>query len=268
MADEAKPDTTPAADGGSANSGDTPPQGGKKKIEFDADTQAFVNGKIDEAYSRAWKKAETEFGGKFAEAATKIETLTKELAALKEGGAKGKEEPPKSGQPTKEEVVAEVARLQAHISELQEGLKTIKAERDGLKETVSASEQKRREATKLDKFLGAIPNKMSFFSPKEAYLLALAEGQLQLDDKGDLVVINPATNLPRLGRDMEPMKPEEYIAEFAANHPWMVKVEVTPGTGSAESRNVAVGKEKPKPYAEMTAAELEAEIQRVKNQAR
>ena len=258
MADEAKPDATPAGDGASANSGDTPPQGGKKKIEFDADTQAFVNGKIDEAYSRAWKKAETEFGGKFADAATKIETLTKELTVLKEGGAKGKEEPPKPGQPTKEEVVAEVARLQAHINELQDGLKTIKAERDGLKETVSTSEQRRREATKLDKFLGSIPDKLTFFSPKEAYALALAEGQLQLDDKGDLVVINPATNLPRLGRDMEPMKPEEYIAEFAAKRPWMVQVEVIPGTGSAESRNVAVGKEKPKPYAEMTAAELEA----------
>lgn len=269
MADEVKPDTTPA-DGGGAPQDETPAPA-RKKFEFDADAQEFINGKIDEAYQRAFKKAEAQLGGQLAEAQTKMEQLTKELGALRDG-SKGKEKGKESdGQPqggqTKAEIEDEAKKLRAQISELQEGLKTIKSERDTMKTTLESTERERRESTKLDKFLSSIPDRLKFFSPKEAYALAMAEGQLQLNDKGDLVVINPATGLPRLGRDMEPMKPEDYIAEFASKRPWMVEADVAPGTGGTESRTISVRKGQ-KSYADMTPVELEAEIQRVKNQAR
>lgn len=270
MSDEAKPDTTPAADGGSSTDGGTPPPA-KKKFEFDSEAQTFINSKIDEAYQRAFSKAETQFGGQLAEAQTKLETLTKELSAMK-GGEKGEKKgdeggDSKPGQPTKAEVEEEVKRLRAQINELQDGLKTIKSERDTLKTDLTNVEGKRREATQRDRFLEAMPANIQFFNVGEAYTLALQEGQLQLNDKGELVVMNPSTGLPRLGRDMEPMSPGDYIAEFAEKRPWMVKSEVTGGTGGTESRHTAV-KTGTKRYEDMTPAELEAEIQRVKNQVR
>lgn len=273
MTDEGHvPDTTTTADGSGTPTGTGTPAtpDGKKKIELDEATQQFLNSKIEQTYGKAYSKAEKLYAGQITEAQARIESLQKELEDLKTAA---KAPDPKKGEPAPPKVAEgptdEVLKAQAQYKEMVDAFKVVKDERDALKANLSTAEQKRREATIRDRFLAAVPDGIVPFSPNEAYLLVMNEGQLQLDDSGgNLVVINPATGHPRLGRDAEPMSPGEYIAEFFGKRPWMVKSESAGGTGATESRKmVAATPGSAKSVKDLTAEELEQMIQATKNRA-
>lgn len=242
----------------SGGEGATNNQNAESKLEFNEVQRRWIENHGNEMFGKGAKKAEDTLTPKLSEASSKIEALTKEIdtlkAATKESGSKKKEQ--------QSAEIEQIQQLQGRIEEMQAIVTRITSEKNEAVTKLGSYESERTKARKSQAFLSAIPDNIKFFSNDEVY--TLLEPVVQ-EHEGQFVVINPKTGLPRLGNDLSsPMTLSEYISQFAAEKPHLVKAPDTDGgTGQGETRRTDT-KTGDADVDKLNAAELEALIQKVK----
>jgi hypothetical protein len=197
-----------------------------QKVTFDERQQAKVTELIIAGKSEAAKELRAEH------AALKAETdaLKTELAAAKAAAAKA----PVGAK--KDAATADVEALQAQIAEMKAVSESFKTEKEQL---VAAANRKAQETTearaeitriKRDAEIKSAAGQHGFYNPDD--VAALTSGSIRYDEsRGKYIVVGDGDQ-PRLNAQMEPMSLDEYYADYASKHKYMVRSDFKGGVGS------------------------------------
>lgn len=243
------------------------PNGGtteKPKVEFSPEQQSVLDGLINAAFAKAFEKAKVESD-------TKVKTLEEQLAELKASKAAApaapeapKVEAPKTVKEVDAKTSAETAALKAQLEEVKAIAEALKAQREEADKRAAEVSKRNHSAQIKEAFISA-SEKVSFFDRMSEFK-HMADA-LQLDENGNVVVINPATKLPRLNTNVQPMTLEEFVADYAKQKPWTVKApssEVAGGSGAGENRKLETTQKATTPdIAKMSHDEILAEAEKV-----
>jgi hypothetical protein len=232
--------------------------GSKTKVVFSDEQQAWLENWGNSMFAKGRTKAEseikTQYEGQVGTLTAQVNDLKTQLDAATKAAS---EATTKAG---KKEANEEVSQLKAQLDEMLGSLKDIKSERDTIRgeRDAHATELKSlRETQKVAQRRGEFAEAardLNFIDVDEVYTLIAPE--LSEDESGETVVMNPATKRPRINREGEPMKLSEYLAQFAAKKPHLVRAaETTGGTGAAASRNGA-GSNSNSQKSEKTSADI------------
>jgi chromosome segregation ATPase len=208
--------------------------GSKTKVVFSDEQQAWLENWGNSMFAKGRTKAEseikTQYEGQVGTLTAQVNDLKTQLDAATKAAS---EATTKAG---KKEANEEVSQLKAQLDEMLGSLKDIKSERDTIRgeRDAHATELKSlRETQKVAQRRGEFAEAardLNFIDVDEVYTLIAPE--LSEDESGETVVMNPATKRPRINREGEPMKLSEYLAQFAAKKPHLVRAaETTGGTG-------------------------------------
>jgi hypothetical protein len=208
---------------------DKPKPAKKKKLELDPEQTEGVKDLVNKTFGAGFDKAE-------AIKNKEIEALNAQLAELKaklEAPKKEDAPPPPPPPPPPAPKDDPVAKLNAEMEELRNVVKQAlgaKGEAEAKLETFSKVAV---EAEKKDAFLRSLGT-VQFFEPMDVF--DDIKDQLGKDEEhNSTIVLNPKTKTARLGIDMQPIPLSEFIAEYAAKKPWLVKGDSAEGTGSGPS---------------------------------
>lgn len=257
-------DVTPNPDGEgvSTQSAAQPTKPGNVRVTFDEVQQRWVEHHGDEMFGKGFKKAEALYESKTASLDAELRSTKTELETLR-----GELQAVKAGKPTtqagRDEQATDISRLQATIEELQETVKTLKAEKESAESRVQRATEIERAATIRAAFTRAIPKGVEFFDVDEALEIGQKDGKLELSEHGTVFIVNPRTGNPRIGSDGDPMTLAAFVNEIVAKKPYLVKSNLSSGSGSGEARELS---REPKPAnpATMSKDEFEAVKNRVK----
>jgi hypothetical protein len=236
--------------------------GEKKKVTFDADQQTLVNNIIDQAYTKAYEKAD-------AKRKEEVTALQLELDGLKALAAKDTKKDDKvddkkdDKKPAKKsEHEEEINALRAQVDELMKGVDGLRSAKDAAEQRAQKIEETNKQTTIKDKFI-QVADKFEFFDRMDVF--ALTKDQLALNDEGDVVIINPATKQPRKNAELRDMSLDEFLSDFATKKPQMVRSKNSGGgTGGGENRKVDLSDKKDIPdYAKMSKEEFQKLTQNV-----
>lgn len=198
-------------------------EGVNKKVVFDEAQQEKVNELIREAQGRAAKELrEAAEAAKAEAAALKAKLAEAEQARLAADGGKDKKD-------VDAELKAEMERVkQSHRDELASARKVAEAkEREAAQAAEALSSMKKQIA------MQAAASKINFVDT--SVVTTLTRDKISFDkDLGRFVVLNDNGSL-RMNASFEPISLDEFYAEFASTHAYLVRGDVKPGSGSAES---------------------------------
>jgi len=204
-----------------------------QRIVFDERQQKKVNELIEQAMGRAGKEARTET----AEIKARFSTLEDELKQARLDLVKAKT----SSQ--KQEAGDDIKALESTIKEMQNAHKTVTEDRDRALKAVQQKdlEVKRAETSALnirkEIMLTQAANKINPFDV--GAVVSLTENSIAWDaERARFMVVDPASQQPRLNSAFDQMTVDEFFAEYANKHPYMVKTGARPGTGSSDSSNL------------------------------
>ncbi len=201
-----------------------------KKPTFDAAQQAKVNELIRDATAR---------GG--AEARTAAETFKTEAATLKSQLEEAKAELTRAKTPSqKKEANADVDALKDRITEMENVHKTVTTELENTRKLAQQREtevKSAKEATINVRKESVLTQAVGKINPFEIdTVVGMIKDSVVWDDsKQAFVVVDPVNGQPRINSSFEPMKLDEFIAEFASRKPYLIRGGVKTGTGSSES---------------------------------
>jgi hypothetical protein len=233
----------------------------KTKVEFSPEQQTVLDGLINAAFAKAFAAANKQFEPVVQGLTTELQTLKSQIPASKEQKT---EEKPKEKKTTAE-LTEDTAALRAQLDEIRQVAESLKKQREEQEQRALELAKQNKAAQVKEAFIRA-SEKVSFFDRMSEF--DHMEKQLQLDESGQVVVINPATKLPRLNMNAQPMTLEEFVADYAKQKPWTVKApttEVAGGTGSSEQRKLdTTGSKQPaKDWSKMPLEDLLAEAEEV-----
>jgi hypothetical protein len=236
----------------------------KPKVEFTPEQQGVLDGLINAAFAKAFEKAEVESG-------KKIKTLEDQLNEMKAkqtpqapvAKTEPKIEAPKTVAAVDTKINEETAALRAQLEEVKAIAEALKTQREEADKRATEVAKKNNSAQIKEAFITA-SEKVNFFDRMSEFK-HMADS-LQLDENGEVVVINPATKMPRLNTNVQAMSLEEFVTDYAKQRPWTVKApssEVTGGSGAGENRKVEAPKTTTPDIAKMSNEELLAEAEKV-----
>jgi hypothetical protein len=237
----------------------------KPKIEFSSEQQTFVNELINGTFGKAWEKAEATFGPKITALETKLAELSTPKTGTQQTPKIDEKKPEEKGSKAKSAPQDEAnAALQAQLDELRSIAEQLKQDKlDAEKRATDVARQNKTSRIK-EAFIG-VSDKVSFFDRMSEY--KHMENQLDEDETGNIIVLNPATKLPRLNTSLQPMTLEEFVQDYAKQKPWTVKAakeQVAGGSGAGDSRKLATKQEdKVVDFAKLSNEELLAEAEKV-----
>lgn len=239
------------------------------KVTFTEDQQALLQKIVDGAYTKAYEKAEGQWKGK-------LDTLTAQVEELKKTPAKKDEQKPPTvpdDKPKDEkkdkphEAAPEYTALAAQLDEIRTVATGLKADKDKADAEIAAERKKNKEARIKEQYFRS-SDKVDFFDRMDVF--ALIEGELDLDDDGNVVIMNPKTKQPRIsGVDPEKnMSLDQYLTDFAKAKPHMVRAtNADGGSGSGENRRTETTTKKDVvDYNKMTDEEFRALTSKVISQ--
>lgn len=243
----------------------------KDKVKFDAAQTLFVNNLYNRAHGEAKEKADKEWAEKLAAEKAELARIAAEekAALLAQLDELKKVQTPKPDEKPPEAKIEDnplFKQMQAQYQEIHGIFSAVKQERDALKANQDKTEKERIKSRKKDQFLGALGDaKVNFFDPLEAYELAEREG-LEYDAARDSVFVkNPATGLPKLNGNGEPMNAVDFVKDFASRKKYLVKAATQEGgIGSTSSSELpAKSKTEDKDWTKASKEEFDAEVQRL-----
>jgi hypothetical protein len=209
----------------------TPPDGTeppKKKVTFDDEQQVVVQGLIDKAQGQVYQKLNPEI----ATLKTQIDELKAELKAKAEVKPEVKPEPPTK----RKEAEEQLAQMEARLEEMRKIAEDLKREKENIERRAAETQKQNKDARLKEEFIRA-SEKIDFFDRMEIF--DVLKSQFDLDDRGNVVVLNPSTGEPRKNLNLEPMSLTEFLQQYAKDKPWKVKAKNTDGgTGAGESRRI------------------------------
>jgi hypothetical protein len=236
-----------------------------EKVEFSEVQQRKVNDLIDQTFAKAFEKAEQKWQPKITELETKIQALSGTKKDEQAGTTSTKSESKTEKKETKtvaDETLEQVKAQLAEFRNIAEQLKQEKADAEKRASEVA----KQNKASKIKEEYIKVSDKVSFFDRMSEF--SHMEGQLELDDNGSVVVLNPQTKMPRLNTNLQPMSLEEFVQDYAKQKPWTVKAkdtEVAGGSGAGETRKFETREKSQKPadYSKMSLDDLLKEAEKV-----
>lgn len=200
------------------------------KVVFTPEQQVKVNELIQDAMGRAGREAREAA----AAAAAALETLRTELGATRDELTTLKTAKPVNKE-SSEKVVAEDVKAQfeaikaTHTDELTKIKGLLDAKTKEAETAKSILETTRKRIA-----IQSAASKANFIDVE--VVTKLTEEKIKFDEaRGKFIVLND-NGSERMNASYEPMSPDEYFAEFAAKNPYLVRGDVKPGTGSAESQ--------------------------------
>lgn len=233
-------------------------------VTFSDEQQTLLNSIIDKAYTKAYTKAEEAWK-------PKLEALTSQVDALKSKQptttpatvpvvkADDKVEDPKdkltpSGTPV------DVSAIMARLDEVTGIANSLKADKEKAELEIAKERQTNKEARIKEAYFRS-SDKIQFFDRMDVW--ALIHDDLDLDDAGEVVIMNPKTKQPRIsGADPERnLNLDQFLGEFAKAKPNMVRAQNSEGgSGAGENRTTVVTPEAKKPvdYTKLTPDEMRA----------
>lgn len=200
---------------------------------FDDLQQKKVNELIEKAMGRAGGEARREA----LEIKNKLTTLTEELAQAKDDLTKARTITQKG------EASADVAALEARISEMQSAHKNVQSDLESTRKIVQQKENEVKRANenainiRKEIILTQAATKINPFDVE--LVVQTTKDSIAWDaENNKFVVVDPASQQPRLNSSFDPMSIDEFYAEFATRRPYMVKNGSRSGTGASESGNL------------------------------
>lgn len=205
------------------------PQPEPEVVEFTPAQQA----KLDEIIKKAMGRAGSEARAEAAELKTKLAKVEADLVEAKKALDKAKTPA------ERKEASEEVADLKAQIEEMKSARTQTVAETEGLRKQLQDSktegDKARAEALHQKKLF-----KITTAAAKEDFVnidvvMTLTEKYIKWNEQENKWVVLNEDGQPRMNPAYDPMTVEEFYADYASKHPYLVKGQTKPGTGSTGS---------------------------------
>lgn len=219
MADEA---TTGQAAGSTANAGTTGDAGQQQqeKVTFTKEQQSAIQVIVDDAYTRAFEKAEKQTNDTVSALKTEVAELTK-LTQKDDGNAQSDK-----GKASAEDYENKIAEInEKHQTDLESAQGKNKAILDRILKSDIINAAAKADCT----------------APDELAEVLVAQGQVTLNDEGGYD-IDPPDGITKIGDDGKPISLSLFIDRFIAANPHWKKFTGKPGTGSKDGDAEGGGK--------------------------
>lgn len=233
-------------------------------VTFTDEQQTLLNQIIDKAYSKAYTKAEESWKPKLEALTTQVDelkkkqpaaTVTTTTAALPQRDDKPSTTTTSDNKDGRSTV--DIDAILARLDEVQGVANSLKADKEKAELEIAAERKKNKEARVKEQFFRS-SDKIPFFDRMDVF--SLIQQDLDLDDNGDVVIMNPKTKQPRIsGADPERnLSLDQFLGEFAKAKPNMVRAQTSEGgSGASENRTTqVVVPEKKIDYSKLTPDEM------------
>lgn len=239
-----------------AGSDDKKPEDKKGPVSFTEEQQALLQKIVDGAYTKAYTKAEEVWKPQIATLTSQVEELKKAKPAGDPKDTKPDDKPADKKDPTTGTTSVDIQTLMARLDEVTTVANTLKADKEKAEREAADERKKNKEARIKEAFIRSA-DKVEFFDRMDVF--ALVRDDLDLDDNGDVVIMNAKTKQPRLsGLDAESnMNLDQYLGEIAKAKPHMVRAKNSEGgSGGGENRRTETTDKKPIDYSKLTPDEM------------
>jgi len=202
------------------NNQNTPPQ-------FTEEQQAFINNVIDQRIGKTKAQAEKEKADAITAAVNKaIADKDAEITRLNESLKS------KGGNPA--EIEAERAQMKSLLAAEKQNTQTAAELAKKHLERADSLFAENRAILKGQAIREAMDAQESFSFVDPKVVRQLVDGDIVYDDESNAWVVKQ-NGVVRQNSSLQPMSVKEFLAEFAAQHPYLVKGTTKGGTGSRES---------------------------------
>lgn len=229
----------------------------KAKVQFDENQQTIFNAAINEAFTRAFEKADGIYK-------SQIEALKKEITDLKtakpadDKSSKEAADADKDKGKKKDKEAVEDPRLATVLAQLEEVTniaKTLQKQKEDAEAEANRQAERNKEARIKEEFIRAA-EKIGFFDTMDVFSLVRHE----LDVEDDSVIIkNPRTGLPRKAGSVDTnMTLDQFLSDFAKSKPFLVRSKnAAGGTDAGASKKLSTtDKTEEVDYSKMSRADF------------